>query len=74
VSQTELRKRYDAACDYPGVLDAVLVERHLGIYLRALNINRTIKRLPIDWDLETEPSLKKYGNYILDSHSGISGL
>src|SRR6266542_3894887 len=58
---TNLLNRYAAACDYPGVLDEVMVEEQLRRYLRALNVDRKIERLRPGWTLANYPSLEKYG-------------
>ena len=66
VQDTELFRRYVAACDYPGALDADAVESHLRRYLAALGIERRILRLNIGWELADHPSLARYVDRVLE--------
>ena len=59
-------QRYIDACNYPGLLDANVVEQQLTIYLRALGVTRQIRQLQAGWCLDDEPALSKNVNMILD--------
>ena len=66
MSQTDLA-RFTEACNYPGALDAVAVERNLQNYLDALGVKRKIERLPLGWRLEEHPALSRYADAVLDN-------
>src|SRR3972149_6437343 len=59
-------QRYIDACNYPGLLDANVVEQQLTIYVRALGVTRQIRQLQAGWCLDDEPALSKNVNMILD--------
>lgn len=62
-------ERYVKACSYPGLLDAVAVERHLADYLSALGVKRKIIRLPLGWSLRSHPSLENYVKEVLSAYT-----
>jgi hypothetical protein len=66
MSQTDLLDRYKAACDYPATLDEAAVEKSLGEYLAALDVERKIVRLPSGWSLADHPSIDRQIREILD--------
>jgi hypothetical protein len=65
VSDTPEFLAYVKACDYPGTLDVVAVERHLAEYLAALSVTRRIKQLRAGWSLDSEPDLAVYVRSVL---------
>ncbi len=56
---------YVKACTYPGHLDESAVNDALGAYLRALGIQRKVRRLCQGWSLETEPALARMVDEVL---------
>lgn len=58
-------ERYTRSCDYPGVLDELEVEHHLGLYLAALGEKRRVVRIRRGWRLEDHPSMVGYANAVL---------
>ena len=59
-TETDLFKRYVAACDYPGTLDVSAVESALKRYLKALGIKRRVVRLKANWSLLEDAALERY--------------
>ena len=41
--------RFVEACNYPGIVDAAAVEQSLSVYLQALDVKRSIKRIGHPW-------------------------
>ena len=65
--------RYVEACKYPGRLDVVVVEQSLKAYLNAIGAQRTVRRLPIGWDLATEEPLRHSVLMVLDDFAKRTG-
>src|SRR5580658_9745205 len=63
---TSLLDQYKEACNFPGRLDEVAVQRHLAEYCSALGVNRKIRRLPSNWMLSGEPDLARNIDLILE--------
>jgi len=64
--QTTLLQRYTEACNYPGALDDIAVERHLRRYLDAIGVKRKIHRLQFAWGIHQHPSLLRYVQRVLE--------
>jgi hypothetical protein len=61
-----IRQRHKAACEFPGVLDELAVERELAAFLQALGVSRRIVRLKAGWRLNDHPPIQRNVERILD--------
>ena len=66
--------RYIDACNYPGIIDDNMVERHLASYLSALGIKRKIKRLSKNWTLEDNKSLDLYVRGVIEEFKAMDAM
>ncbi|HEY3175656.1 MAG TPA: hypothetical protein VGK94_07835 [Candidatus Polarisedimenticolia bacterium] len=73
MARTKDFDRFVSACDYPGLLDEEIVSQSLAEYLAVLGVKREIRRLPADWDLDTEEPLRRSVWSILDDVAARAG-
>jgi len=70
--KNKIMEDYITACEYPGVIDAVNIEKELSNYLNSLKVTRKVVQLKRGWDVFDYPEIERNTRTILQKIDAIA--